>query len=120
MTRIANEIDEYEIEAIWSEEFERDYRRYVGDVGSGSDPVSDQQLWRYIKYHAGGLKRDRTYWDDRASVRENRAAFRYLDRGWKLGRNMDELAQAIGMEWPWYEINTDEDLWSWMQRTRRC
>jgi len=108
------EIDK--IEAAW----ERDYRQYVDALGTGSDPVTDQQLWRYIKYHAGGIKRDRTYWDDRASVRENRAAFRYLDRGWKLGRHMDELAQAIGMEWPWYEINTDEDLWNWMQRTRRC
>ena len=86
----------------------------------GTEPFTDQDLWRYVKYAAGGIRRSRDYRDSRASVRENRAAFRYLDRGWELGRSMDELAQEIGMVWPWYGIHDESDLWDWMQRTRRC
>ena len=85
-----------------------------------SDQLSDQDLWRYIKYHAGGLRRSRRFWDPNLNWRENRAAFRYLDRGWHLGRSMDELAPCIGGEWPWYGIRDEDDLWEWMQRTRRC
>ena len=100
--------------------FEADYGDATREIGSDIDPVTDQQLWRYIKYNAGGLKRSRKYWDSNLSWRENRAAFRYLDRGWNQGRPMDTLAQAIGMEWPWYGISDEEELWAWMQRTRRC
>jgi hypothetical protein len=100
--------------------FEADYPDDWGEQGSMSDPRTDQQLWQYIKYMAGGLRRSRKYWDQSLTWRENRAAFRYLDRGWELGRPMDELAPCIGGEWPWYGIRDEADLWEWMQRTRRC
>lgn len=106
------EIDK--IEAAW----ERDYLQ--SSAGTG-DPTTDQQLWRYIKYAAGGIGRSRDYWSDRLSTLENRRAFRYLDRaGEGQGRHIDELAQEIGMVWPWYGINDGHDLFDWMQRTRRC
>lgn len=118
----AAEITAFELEELGRAAWEADFLRDVeaATAGTSLDPVTDQQLWRYIKYYAGGIKRSRTFWDHRISLRENRAAFRYLDRGWELGRSMDELAQAIGMEWPWYGINDEHDLWEWMQRTRRC
>jgi hypothetical protein len=100
--------------------FEADYGDATRGVGSDIDPVTDQQLWRYIKYHAGGIRRSRKYWDSSLSWRENRAAFRYLDRGWNQGRSMDELASEMGEEWPWYGFQDEAGLWEWMQRTRRC
>jgi len=120
----ANEISAHEIEesgrATWERDFERDYSDYCSSRGTSGDPLTDQDLWRYIKYHAGGLRRSRRFWDPNLNWRENRAAFRYLDRGWHLGRSMDELAPCIGGEWPWYGIRDEDDLWEWMQRTRRC
>jgi len=97
-----------------------DYDRSIRSHSSAVDPLTDQDLWRWIKYHAGGLRRSRDYWDARLTWRENRAAFRYLDRGWTKGRKMDELAQEIGSEWPHYGITDTESLWEWLQRTRRC
>lgn len=118
----AAEITAFELEELGRAAWEADFLRDVdaATVGTSLDPVTDQQLWRYIKYYAGGIKRSRTFWDSNLSLRENRAAFRYLDRGWQQGRAMDTLAQEIGMEWPWYGINDAYDLWEWMQRTRRC
>jgi hypothetical protein len=120
MSASTAEISDYELEAIERAAFERDYRDYCNSRSTSSDPLTDQDLWRHIKNHAGGLRRSRKYWDTNLSWRENRAAFRYLDRGWEKGRSMDELAEEVGMEWPWYGINDGHDLWEWMQRTRRC
>ena len=116
------ECERLELEELEREELERTFAADYAErpQASSGDPQTDQELWRYIKYKAGGIRRSPDYWDTRLTWRENRAAFRYLDRGWKLGRGMDELAQEIGNLWPWFGINTDEDLWVWMQRTRRC
>ena len=117
------EISALELEELGARAaFEADFRTNDdwGAPGSMFDPRTDQQLWQYIKYVAGGLRRSRKYWDPNLSWRENRAAFRYLDRGWHLGRSMEELAPCIGGEWPWYGIRDEADLWEWMQRTRRC
>jgi hypothetical protein len=106
---------------IW-DEFAPPRRRRVclRPTVTGDVPLTDEDLWQYIKYDAGGLRRRRKFWDHHLTWRENRAAFRYLDRGWSVGRPMDCLAEEIGSMWPWYGISDEDDLWEWMQRTRRC
>ena len=109
-----SDLEMRDLEAAWYADSLRD-----GIAGAG-DPVTDQELWRHIKYVAGGIRRSRDFWDNGLSWRENRAAFRYLDRGWELGRPMDELADEIGAMWPWFGIHDADGLYDWMQRTRRC
>ena len=47
----ANEISAHEIEesgrAAWERDFERDYSDYFSSRGTSSDPLTDQDLWRY-------------------------------------------------------------------------
>lgn len=79
-------------------------------------PQTGNELWRHI-LGIGGIKRSRTYWDSRASVEENRRCYRFLDRAWDCagGWHIDELGVVIGEAFPWFGIETGEDLWEWLQ-----
>ena len=79
-----------------------------------SQPETDGELWRWIDVN-GGISRSRSYWSKRLTTQENRSAFRYLDRTNQRGNGMEALAQEIGESFPWYHIQTADDLWDWLR-----
>lgn len=76
-------------------------------------PETDGQLWMWILAN-GGIRRSRSYWSKHLSIRENRGAFRYLDRANGNGNRIEALAQEIADAFPWYGIQTCDDLWQWL------
>ena len=92
--------------------------RYLDTQSGGTDnPWTDNDLWCYILMCAGGIRRDKDYWDSHCTTGENRARYRYLDRVWGEGRSLDCLAQEIDAVWPWYGIKDANDLWEWLGAT---
>lgn len=78
------------------------------------EPTKDCELWCFIHFIHGGIRRDEVHWDRRLTVRENRREWAFLDRSGEKGTALDSLAAAIGEAFPWFGIQDSDGLWAWL------
>ena len=84
-------------------------------------PSTPKELYDYIWYGCGGIKRDHDYWDSHLTWLENSRLYARLDRRWGSphGVGIDVLADRIADEFPWFGIHDSEELWTWLNRWYR-
>jgi len=76
-------------------------------------PSTREELLNYFGAR-GGIARSSDHWDPRLTYKENSRQYGFRDRVWGRGVPLDELAQEVDLNFPWFGIHDEGELWDWI------
>ena len=76
-------------------------------------PFTREGLLNYFAAR-GGIARSRDHWDPKLTYKENSRQYGFRDRVWGRGVPLDELAQECALNFPWFQIEDESDLFDYI------